>query len=217
MTLKFSVCYALCLQGIRLSMGTKIWVLIQRKFISSNASNISLMFSFLPTLWFSPHSVCAWLACWCWRQPTLGMLGIVIIGHRSAGAKSALHLPPQSGARLSPCEYTAVLLQRGQFSHKYSQKTPHSSPVRARYGMSFVGSSIWLTFCHSSCNYSCNIWPRHNGTWLYFSTPNHSSCRLVAIGETVILVPYHFAKSPQVIRRSSTRLRVPDLQISCLD
>ena len=28
--------------------------------------------------------------------------------------------------------------KRGQFSHKYSQKTPHSMPVRARYGVSFV-------------------------------------------------------------------------------
>ena len=25
-----------------------------------------------------------------------------------------------------------------QFSHKYSQKTPHNSPARARYGVSFV-------------------------------------------------------------------------------
>ena len=34
----------------------------------------------------------------------------------------------------------------------------------------FCGSSIWLIFCLSSCNYLCNIlyyWPRYNGTRLY--------------------------------------------------
>ena len=31
-----------------------------------------------------------------------------------------------------------------RFSHKYSQKTPHSSPVRARYGVSIVSSKFEL-------------------------------------------------------------------------
>ena len=34
--------------------------------------------------------------------------------------------------------YSTVPLQHGQFSKKKSQKTPHSSPVRAGYGVSFV-------------------------------------------------------------------------------
>ena len=34
--------------------------------------------------------------------------------------------------------YSTVPLQRGQFSQKYSQKTPHGSSVRARYGLFFV-------------------------------------------------------------------------------
>ena len=40
--------------------------------------------------------------------------------------------------------YSAMPLWRGQFSHKYSQNSPHSSPVRARYGVSFVDpASEW--------------------------------------------------------------------------
>ena len=34
--------------------------------------------------------------------------------------------------------YNAVPLWGGEFSKKYQQKTPHSLPVRARYGVSFV-------------------------------------------------------------------------------
>ena len=39
-----------------------------------------------------------------------------------------------------PCseKYSAVPLQPGQFSQKYSLKTPYSSPVRASYGVSVV-------------------------------------------------------------------------------
>ena len=43
------------------------------------------------------------------------------------------------------------------FSDKYSQKTPHSSNVRVRYGVSFVNSASDLIFCLSSCNYLHNI------------------------------------------------------------
>ena len=32
----------------------------------------------------------------------------------------------------------------------------NSSPVMTGYGVSFCGSSIWLIFCLSFCNYSCN-------------------------------------------------------------
>ena len=37
-------------------------------------------------------------------------------------------------------QYSAMPLKRGQYSHKSSQQTPHSSPVRASYGVSFVSS-----------------------------------------------------------------------------
>ena len=52
---------------------------------------------------------------------------------------------------------------------KYSQKTPHSSP----YGASFVDSaSDWYSASVPAMMYaiSCYIWPRYNGTRLYFMT-----------------------------------------------
>ena len=55
---------------------------------------------------------------------------------------------------------------------KYSQKTPHSSPVRARYGASFVDSvSDWYSASVPAIMYAicCYIWPRYNGTRLYTS------------------------------------------------
>ena len=39
---------------------------------------------------------------------------------------------------LASGKYSVVLLQRGQFSPKSSQKISHSSPVRPRYGVSVV-------------------------------------------------------------------------------
>ena len=44
--------------------------------------------------------------------------------------------------------YSAVRLLCGQFSHKYSQKTPHSSPVRTRYLVSFLWVYILPQFMH---------------------------------------------------------------------
>ena len=56
------------------------------------------------------------------------------------------------------CKYNAVPWSRSQFSPKSSQKTPHSSPARARYGVSFWGIQIliytslqslqWCMQCH---------------------------------------------------------------------
>ena len=63
------------------------------------------------------------------------------------------------------CRYDAI-----NFIKKYSQKTPHSSPVRARYGASFVDSaSDWYSASVPAMIYaiSCYIWPRYNGTRLY--------------------------------------------------
>ena len=64
----------------------------------------------------------------------------------------------------------ALQLQRGQFSQKYLQKTPHRSPWRATYGMSFVVSgsdwhSAWvLAMMFAISRY---IGLRYNGTRLY--------------------------------------------------
>ena len=47
---------------------------------------------------------------------------------------------PHRQAKQCLFEYSVVPLQRGQFSPKSLQKTPHSSPIKASYGVSFVGS-----------------------------------------------------------------------------
>ena len=65
--------------------------------------------------------------------------------------------------------YSAVPLQRGLFSHKHSQKTPHSSPARVRYGVSFVDwASDWYSASVPVIVYviSYDITPRYNGTRL---------------------------------------------------
>ena len=57
------------------------------------------------------------------------------------------------------------------FFHKYPQRTLHSSPGRARYGVSFVDSaSVWYSTSVPAVIYamSCYIGSRYNGTWLYF-------------------------------------------------
>ena len=62
-----------------------------------------------------------------------------------------------------------------QFSRKYSQKTPHSSPVRVRYGVPFVNPvSDWYSASVSVIIYviSFNIGPCYNGTWLYIQEPH---------------------------------------------
>ena len=67
---------------------------------------------------------------------------------------------------------SAVPLQCGSFSHKYSQKTPHSSPVRASYGVSFVNpASDWYSSSVPVNNYviSYNNEPSYNGTSTVFS------------------------------------------------
>ena len=58
-------------------------------------------------------------------------------------------------------------LQRGQFSHKYPQKTPRSS-----YGVSFVDPAFDSYSASISVFInviSYNIEPRYNGTRLYIS------------------------------------------------
>ena len=66
-------------------------------------------------------------------------------------------------------EYSAVPLKRGQFSKDHKQTTPHSSPVRASYGVSFVEteSDRYSTSIPATINaISYNIGPRYNGTRL---------------------------------------------------
>ena len=66
--------------------------------------------------------------------------------------------------------YSAAPLNRGKFSQKYSQKTPHSSPVRSRYWVSFVvPASYWQSASVPVIIYviSDNVEPRYNGTRLY--------------------------------------------------
>ena len=58
-------------------------------------------------------------------------------------------------------------VKHSQFSHKYPQKTSHSSLVRARYGMSFVDqASAWYSASVPIIIYgkSYNTEPRYNGT-----------------------------------------------------
>ena len=63
--------------------------------------------------------------------------------------------------------YSAVQIWHIQFLPKSSQNTPHSSPVRVRYGVSFVGS-ISTSVTAVMCSISCYIGPHYNGTRLYY-------------------------------------------------
>ena len=61
-------------------------------------------------------------------------------------------------------------LKRGQFSPQYSQKTPHSPPVKSRYGVSLMDpASGWYSASVPVIIYviSYNIEPRYIGTRMY--------------------------------------------------
>ena len=71
--------------------------------------------------------------------------------------------------RLSSDIHYGVFITRYIFPN-YSQKIPHISPVRARYGVSFVGSDLdWYSASVPAmmCAITCYIIPRFNGTRLY--------------------------------------------------
>ena len=61
-------------------------------------------------------------------------------------------------------------IKHSQFFPKLSQKTPHSSPVRVSYGVSFVslmfdlGSANVITLLNAIL---WQMWPHYNATWLY--------------------------------------------------
>ena len=64
------------------------------------------------------------------------------------------------------CHYTCHV----QFSQTFSQKTPHSSPVSVRYGVSFVSSKSDLysiAVIAILCAISGPTVLRYNGIWLY--------------------------------------------------
>ena len=66
------------------------------------------------------------------------------------------------------CEDSVVPLKCGHFFQKYSQKTPHSLPGKARYEASFVSpASEWYSASVPEIIYAISdyIWPRYNGTW----------------------------------------------------
>ena len=73
--------------------------------------------------------------------------------------------------------YSTVSLKRCRFSAQSSQKTPHSSPARASYGVSFV--NITSDSCSASVIFvpyakSCYLGQHYNGIslhlWIIFSS-----------------------------------------------
>ena len=67
-------------------------------------------------------------------------------------------------------------IKYSQFSHKYSQNTPHNSPIRSRYGVSFVGPASYR--CSVSVSViiyviSYNNGPRYNSTRLQLNVSRH--------------------------------------------
>ena len=75
----------------------------------------------------------------------------------------------------SPCVgkdvlYSAVPLKRGEVSTKSSQKTPRSSPVRARFWVSSVkitSDAYFNSVIVMPYEKYCYVGPRYNGTRLY--------------------------------------------------
>ena len=66
---------------------------------------------------------------------------------------SRSNLTLKSNERITLCGAVINCL----ISAKYSQMTPHSSPIRTRYGLPFVGSDSLLIFCLHFCKDVCNI------------------------------------------------------------
>ena len=98
------------------------------------------------------------------------------------------------------CHYNVV-----NFFQKYSQKTTHSSPIRPRYGVSFVDpASDWYFASLPVIIYviSYNIGPCHNGTRLYsYLVSFLDSCSLTlgasplspcTIINSISLIPWHW-------------------------
>ena len=102
----------------------------------------------------------------------------------------------------------SAVITRSIFS-KYSQRTPHSSPARARYGVSFVDpksgwhSDAFLVIIHVIYY---NIRPRYNGTPLYYRLPS-CSLELVEVPTTKTAMKVSitsYEKWMQIMRIGST-------------
>ena len=101
-------------------------------------------------------------------------------------------------------QYGAVLTP--SISHKYSRKTPNSSPVRARYGVSVMNpASDWYSASVYAIIYviSYNIWPRYNGTLLYCSAYEPVSCG-ATLEMSTPKVPGDFAWTYRSLRMTSS-------------
>ena len=118
-----------------------------------------------------------WQWCWwCMREKEISMLFClpdVLIRPEAWCARSTYSLllwVAKDKIYLPIGDYIAVSLWRSQWSHNYSQQTPHNSPVRATNEVPFVDPasdrySAWVPVIIYLISYS--IGPRYNGTRLY--------------------------------------------------
>ena len=90
--------------------------------------------------------------------------------------------------------------------HKYSQKKPYSSPVRARYGVSFVDpASDWYSASVAVIIYIiyCYIGPRYNGTRLFcfvFLLPTANIFQFLKWTNWIMKIQ-HVLSSHQILQR----------------
>ena len=92
------------------------------------------------------------------------------------------YLAPSLGAKFGQynLHICSVKWSAVSFFPKSSQKTPHTSPVRERYGVSFVGWNIALySASHTADMYaiSCYIGRYYNGTRLQYYFYLHIACK----------------------------------------
>ena len=77
------------------------------------------------------------------------------------------------------CKYSVVpYVKHSQFSLKSSQETPYSSPIRVRYGVSFVSSLSDLYSAAAIAVLYVISWyirPRYNDTWLCIFMFSHKN------------------------------------------
>ena len=111
---------------------------------------------------FHAYSYCMWIS-WLWKPcltytPTLTSLThwgqVTHIGVSDLTTILALsHWYHDITLRYNNCKvvHSGSVITR-QFSPKYSRKTPHSSSLRARYGVLFWVQPLWLIFFLTSCN-----------------------------------------------------------------
>ena len=96
-----------------------------------------------------------------------GIRSTVFSGKKLTPQMMMLSMMPQrmgNAPAMRACSTESTLpLQRGRFSSKSSHKIPHSSPVRARYGVSLGGSNLHsysAPVTAAMCTMPCYIGPR---------------------------------------------------------